>query len=339
MTIRRADVEPTPDVFAAVMATGILSIAAHNHGYRRISDTLGVVATVGLVLLVTLVATTAVGRRRTLRWDLTDPDVTLRLFTFVAACAVVDTRLSSNVWVLRVLGAVALSSWLVLMGISARNMLARGWVALRDQAHGAWELGSVGTSGLAIVIARVAGHTGHRWWLAVAVAVWVAAILIYGLMTWLILWRVVSERQHRDGLEPDSWILMGAMAIATLAGDNIYPLGPTWLAGPVRLVTVVTWVTATLWIPPLIYFGLRAISRRPNNLRFAGVWWGFVFPLGMYSAASYAMATEIDQPSLATGSLVFFWDALAAWMVLAVAGLLIFGRALLSPANRDAGRP
>ncbi|KLO46320.1 tellurite resistance/C4-dicarboxylate transporter family protein [Mycobacterium nebraskense] len=339
MTIRPSDVEPTPDVFAAVMATGILSIAAHNHRYSWISDTLGVIATIGLVLLVALVVAAAVGRRRTLRWDLTDPDVTLRLFTFVAACAVIDTRLSSNVWVLRVLGAVGLCSWLVLIGVSARNMLARRWAALRDHAHGAWELASVGTSGLAIVIARAAFHTGHRWWLAVAVVVWVAAILIYGLMTWLILWRVVNERQDRDGFEPDTWILMGGMAIATLAGDNIHVLAPAWLAGPVRMVTVVTWVTATLWIPPLIYFGLHRISRRPSMLRFSGVWWAFIFPLGMYSAASYAMAAEIGQRSLLTVSLVFFWDALAAWLVVVVAGLLLVGRALLQPANRDAGRP
>ncbi|MGZ4583480.1 MAG: tellurite resistance/C4-dicarboxylate transporter family protein [Mycobacterium sp.] len=339
MTVRRADVEPTPDVFAAVMATGILSIAAHNHRYSWISDALGVIATLGLVLLVALVVTTAVAGRRPLRWDLTDPDVTLRLFTFVAACAVIDTRLSSNVWVLRALGAVGLSSWLVLIGLSARNMLAHRWAALRDHAHGAWELASVGTSGLAIVIARAAYHTGHRWWLAVAVAVWVAALFIYGMMTWLILWRVVNERQDRDGFEPDTWILMGGLAIATLAGDNIHPLAPAWLAGPVRTVTVVTWVMATLWIPPLIYFGLHRISRRPNMLHFAGVWWAFVFPLGMYSAASYAMAAETGQRSLLTVSLVFFWDGLAAWLVVVAAGLLLLGRALLHPANRDAGRP
>jgi hypothetical protein len=44
--------------------------------------------------------------------------------------------------------------------------------------------------------------------------------------------------------------------------------------------------------------------------------------LGMYSAASYAMSVEIDQRSLGTVSLVFFWDALAAWVIVVVAGLL-----------------
>lgn len=268
MTFRLADVEPPPDVFAAVMATGILSIATANHHYREISETMRVLASLGLVVLVVLVIVT----HRFAHWDLTDPDVTLRLFTFVAACAVLDSQLASQAVLVQALGVVALVSWLVLIVLSTRNMSACAWSGLRDRAHGAWELASVGTSGLAIVATEVARYTPEHWWLAVAVSVWLAALCIYGLMTWLILWRSVAHRQDRDGFEPDTWILMGGLAIATLAGDNVHSLAPHWLTGPVLVVTVVTWVAATLWIPPLIYFGLHQISHRPEMLHFAGVW-------------------------------------------------------------------
>jgi tellurite resistance protein TehA-like permease len=322
VTPRLADVEPSPDVFAAVMATGILSVAAGNHRYAVLSETLGVITSVGLVVLVVAVVAT----RAFTRWDTTDPDITLRLFTFVAACAVLDSRLAAQPVLVWVLGGVAMAAWLVLIVLNARNMGARRWSQLRDGAHGAWELASVGSSGLAIVATQVARHTGARWWLGVAVVVWVAALCIYLLMTSLIMWRTIAERQDRDGFEPDTWILMGGLAIATLAGDDIHRVAPAWLAGPVLVVTVVTWVAATLWIPPLIYFGLHRISNRPEMLHFAGVWWAFVFPLGMYSAASYAMAGELGQRSLITVSLVFFWDALAAWLIVVVAGLLLVCR-------------
>jgi tellurite resistance protein TehA-like permease len=177
------------------------------------------------------------------------------------------------------------------------------------------------------VMARVAYYTDHRWWLVIAVPVWVTAIGIYVFMTWLILWRAVAERQDRDGFEPDTWILMGALAIATLAGDDIHQLAPNCLAGSVRTVTVVTWVAATLWIPLLIHFGLHRISQRPEALRFGGVWWTLVFPLGMYSVATDAMAGELHLRSMQTVSLVFFWNALAAWLIVIVAGLLGFRRA------------
>jgi tellurite resistance protein TehA-like permease len=330
--IRLADLEPSPDVFAAVMATGILSIAAGKHQYALISETLGVLATLALLILIALVLVTGA----IASWDLTDPDVTLRLFTFVAACAVLDSRLASYRVVMLMLGAVALLSWLALIALSARNMSAHSWPTLRDRAHGAWELASVGTSGLAIVATLVARHTPERWALWVAVPVWVVALGIYALMTWLIVWRAVAERREHNGFEPDTWILMGGLAIATLAGDDIHILAPTWLAPTVRMVTMVTWVAATLWIPPLINFGLQRLSRRPAMLRFAGVWWALVFPLGMYSVATDAMAAELGRRSLSTVSLVFFWDALAAWLIVAVAGLLRTRRGLVR-AQPDSG--
>jgi len=324
-------------MFAAVMATGILSIGARDHHYPVVSDTLGVLATVALLVLIALALVTGALRS----WDFGDPDVTLRLFTFVAACAVLDSRLASHRVVLRVLGVVALTAWVVLTLFTARNMSACRCTALRDRAHGAWELASVGTAGMAIVAATLARH--DHWWLWLAVPVWAGALCIYLLMTWLILWRAVNERQHREGFAPDSWILMGGLAIGTLAGldiQDIHAAAPAWLAGPVLGVTVFTWAAATLWIPPLVFFGLRRIGRRPTILRFAGVWWALVFPLGTYSAATYAMAAEIHRPSLATASLVFFWDALAAWLIVVVAGLLRLWRALGSArSDRDSGRP
>jgi tellurite resistance protein TehA-like permease len=325
---RLADINLSPDVFSAVMATGILSIAARNHHYSRISETLGVIASLGLLILVVLIAVTAAIKRRIVTWNLTDPDVTLRLFAFVAACAVLDSRVASHPVVARILGATALLSWLVLIGLTARNMSACRWTVLRDHAHGAWELASVGTSGLAIVMTQVTHYTGHRWWLVVAVPVWVTAIGIYFMMTWLILWRAIAERQDRDGFEPDTWILMGALAIATLAGDYIHQLRPDGLTDTVRTVTVVTWIAATLWIPPLIYFGLHRISQRPEALRAGGAWWTLVFPLGMYSVATDAMAAELHRRPMQTVSLVFFWNALAAWLIVVVAGLLAFRRAV-----------
>src|ERR1700757_3498075 len=126
------------------MATGILSVAAGNHHYRQISETMGVLASLGLVVLVVLVIVT----HRFVHWDLKDPDVTLRLFTFVAACAVRDSRLASQLVLAQALGAVALVSWLVLIVLSLRNMSVCAWSGLRDRTHGAWELASVGTSGL-----------------------------------------------------------------------------------------------------------------------------------------------------------------------------------------------
>ncbi|MGV0797223.1 C4-dicarboxylate ABC transporter, partial [Mycolicibacterium elephantis] len=155
-----------PDAFAAVMAIGIVSIAAADHGYRALSDGLGVLAAAGLVILVAVAA---------ISWskqppDVTDVDVTVRLFTFVAACAVLDSRFISIPGVLWTLGLLAATTWLVLAMLLVRNLVRSRWHELRESARGAWELPSVGTSGLAIVMVMLARQTDWYALLIAAVA-------------------------------------------------------------------------------------------------------------------------------------------------------------------------
>src|SRR6185312_16003899 len=138
--------------------------------------------------------------------------------------------------------------------------------------------------------------------------------------TWLIMWRVAAAPGD-DVWRPDSWILMGGLAIGTLAGDRLHLAGLTiithdWLLTAVRSVTVVTWVAATLWIPVLVYTTLRHL-----DLRFSGSWFATVFPLGMYSAATFAMTVETGWRPFQTASLVFFWIGFAAWLLVVVAGI------------------
>lgn len=309
-----------PDAFAAVMAIGIVSIAAADHGYRALSDGLGVLAAAGLVILVAVAA---------ISWskqppDVTDVDVTVRLFTFVAACAVLDSRFISIPGVLWTLGLLAATTWLVLAMLLVRNLVRSRWHELRESARGAWELPSVGTSGLAIVMVMLARQTDWYALLIAAVAMWVLAMAVYAAMTWLILARAFAARLDPNGFEPDAWILMGGLAIATLAGDHIHHDATGWLAEAARLVTVGTWVVATAWIPPLLYFGVRH-AQRPDALRFAGVWWAMVFPLGMYSVATDTTSAEAGWAALTTISHVVFWIAFGSWAIVAAAGLSRLG--------------
>jgi hypothetical protein len=121
-----------PDTFAAVMATGIVSIAAADHRYLAISKVLIVLAAVALPVLIVAAATA--WRRES--WDLTDLDVSLRLCTYVAACAVVGARLAEHRIVLWVLAGMALQGWLSLVPVIARRMWRDRWAGLRDRAHG-----------------------------------------------------------------------------------------------------------------------------------------------------------------------------------------------------------
>jgi tellurite resistance protein TehA-like permease len=253
----------------------------------------------------------------------TDPDVALRMLTFVDGASVLGVVWRSQpvaVWILGVLGAVG---WLVLVPLGARDVHSRARSDLRDHAHGAWLLVSVGTSGLATTAADLALIHGSRPLVVVGLVMWLIAIVLYVAVTALIAWRAVVAPFRPDAVTPDSWILMGALAIATLAGahllqatDALTSLG--WLSDAVAPATLVLWVVASLWIPVLLYAEIWRVDQRAGSLRFAGVWWSAVFPLGMYSSATWVTGAELSMPALATISLVFFWIAATVWALVAV---------------------
>lgn len=284
-----------PVVFAAVMATGIVSISAADYGFSVISGSLAALAAVALPVLMYLTA---------VRWqsfDLDDIDTVIGLFTYVAAGAVLAARFAAwrpAVWVF---GTLGVAGWMSLMPMVLTGMRRLGWTGLRRRARGTWELVSVATSGLAIVF--VAG--GTLFW---AVIFWVVGLCLYVLMTGLIAWRALGEPEVRRDVPADHWILMGGAAIATLAGEHIHAelhRGP--IADAVLVVTIATLAVAAVQIVPLAITGRRQILD-----------WPAVFPLGMFSAASYAMSIETGWPALLVVSHVFFWIAFAAWLAVLV---------------------
>jgi voltage-gated anion channel len=283
-----------PDAFAAVMATGIVSVAADDHGVDVVGVPLAVVAILALPFLAYL---TAVAWQRD-SWRLSDLDTAIGLLTYVAACCVLATRFDSYRVVVLVLGGLALQGWLSLAPFVVRGMWRLGPRGLRDQARGAWELASVASSGLAITSVAA----GIVFW---ALVFWALALVAYLVMTALILLRAAHDPAVRHDVPPDHWILMGGLAIATLAGVHVHgALHPGPIADAIRLVTIVTWVLASLWIVPLAVVGWRRIRG-----------WPAVFPLGMYSSATFAVAGETRWAWMTGVSTAFFWLALALWLL------------------------
>lgn len=314
-----------PDVFAVVMATGICSVAAKYHGDRPVSRALAVLASAAFVILAAgLVLRFASGYRDLLE-QARDPDVALRMFTATAACEVLGNRWQSDSTVLWLLIALAAVSWLVLTPLALADVRRHPRRDLRDHAHGAWLLPSVATSGLASVLATAAGRR-TPWLTDLAAVIWLLALVLYGVVAWLVLWHVATRlrgtvRGSSETVPPDSWILMGALAVATLAGSRVVAATSGSVAAGARGLTLACLVAASVWIPILLYAEVWQVNRRTGALQYAGVWWSAVFPLGMYAAATAACATTFHTHTLVTVSLVFLWNAVTVWVMVAVGWL------------------
>lgn len=81
------------------------------------------------------------------------------------------------------------------------------------------------------------------------------------------------------------------------------------------------WATATWWIPMLVILGVwrHVYSRFP--LRYDPLYWGAVFPLGMYTVCTVRLSQALDAPFLLPIARVFVFIALGAW-TLTMAGLI-----------------
>lgn len=86
MTLGNAgSLELSPNVFAVVMATGILSVSARDHSYTCLSGALAGLAAAIFVLLCLVAGLQLAAAPAAQISAMRAPDVALRLFTFVAA--------------------------------------------------------------------------------------------------------------------------------------------------------------------------------------------------------------------------------------------------------------
>jgi tellurite resistance protein TehA-like permease len=118
---------------------------------------------------------------------------------------------------------------------------------------------------------------------------------------------------------------MGAVAITTLAGATLMMRVGHWpVLGPIVPFlpgfTLFFWAAASWWIPLLIALMVWRYVIRKEIPRYEPALWGMVFPLGMYTTATFQLSRATGFDFLAVIPQVFIFIALTAWAV-AFAGL------------------
>jgi tellurite resistance protein TehA-like permease len=241
-----------------VMATGIVSVAMHEEqrGARSAvglaSTALAGVAAAAFAVLAALYGARMVAAAPQVRAELANPTTGFDFFAFVAAVDVLGVRAAGagRPGIGRVLWTVGALAWLVLLlalplAMAARSRAAtlaggspavaasavvptrrrrgRAWSA----ASGNWLLPVVATQSLAVLAGMLArpGRAELEPLLLVALGCWLLGLALYVALLAGIVVRALASPPTGMRFTPDDWIVMGALAISTLAATQLLRAG------------------------------------------------------------------------------------------------------------------
>jgi len=315
----------SPACFGMVMATGIISIAAFLMDIRPVADALFLINCALYVVLWALTLLRALRHSRRFLADLVDHLRGPGFFTTVAGTCILGSQfvlLAGEYRVAMVLFGLAALLWVGLTyTIFAGFTVKQEKPSLQQGISGAWLLAVVATQAIAALAALLAAHVeqpGRLEMNFLALSMWLWGGMLYIWMMSLIFYRYTFFPFSPGDLSPPYWINMGAMAISTLTGSLLIlnshhaPFLQSLLPF-LKGFTVFYWATGTWWIPMLLILGVWRHIYRRFPLKYDPLYWGAVFPLGMYAACTHRMIEALGFDFLSLLPELFLYVALAAW--------------------------
>jgi len=315
-----------PVYFSMVMATGIVSMAAHLAGIPIVGSLLmWLNVALYCVFWALLIGRVAVDSGSLLQ-DLTSFRVAPGYFTLVAGTSVLARQLLIIDTQSRIATAmlwVAFPIWAALIYVIFTAFTVKeSKPTLAEGIHGGWLLSVVATQAVAVLMALLArqSQSYQQLMLFVSLGLWLCGGMLYIWIISLIFYRYTFFKFVPSDLMPPYWINMGAMAISTLAGATLIQsatLAPfleemlPFLKG----FTMFFWATATWWIPMLLILGFWRHVYKKFALRYDPLYWGAVFPLGMYSVSTHQVFQALQISFLNWLPRLFAYVALAAWIL------------------------
>ena len=325
----RASLETmSPAYFSMIMATGILSLAAHLLEVPVLPMALFILNWILFVLVCIFAMARLYWHPRRVLADVFDHQRAPGFFTFVAACGVLGGQcltIGGSFRLAVLLGILGLIGWVILTyTIFTVLTVKENKPGLESGISGSWLLAVVATQAMAVISSMIAAQIPQPVRLDLnffALSMWLWGGMLYIWMMSLIFYRYTFFPFSPADLSPPYWINMGAMAISTLAGSQLISnAGDAWYLSSIlpflKGFTIFYWATGTWWIPMLVILAVWRHGFRHFPLRYDPLYWGAVFPLGMYATCTLRMATVMKIDFLGALPPTFFALGLCAWIIL-----------------------
>jgi tellurite resistance protein TehA-like permease len=338
-----------PAYFAMVMATGIMSIAFDAMAFTGISQALFRLNLVFYPILCILLVARVLLFRPNLTADLKTLHRSWLFLTFVVGTNTFGMQLiifqratdaACALWL------IALAGWFICIYFIFFNLIPLRKKPAYEIVNGAALLIIVSTVSMALLGLRLldatAMQSGHAY--IAAWAFWAIGFLMYLLIVPIVIYRLFFIRLKPVEWEAPYWICMGAPAIITLTGSEFVLYMPRMPDTPqlenIREMTfslsILAWIIGTSWIPYQLIMDIRQFIRI-NIMDSPPLWikafpwsrlafgrryhfygppsWSRVFPMGMYTACTLALAKITGFGFLGPTSHYWGWFALLIWFL------------------------
>ncbi|CAB1275525.1 tellurite resistance/C4-dicarboxylate transporter family protein [Candidatus Nitrosacidococcus tergens] len=316
-----------PGYFALVMATGIVSIAAHNLGSDKIAYPLFGINVIAYISLWLLNLRRFILYPKAMLADFLSYHTGPTFFTLPAASCVLGSQsilLTSQTIIGEILLAVGIISWLGIMyGFFYGMTITPKKPSLEEGLVGAWSLPIVSTFSIAITTTLLAVHLSEikEDFLFISLIFFLIGSVLYIFIISLMFYRFFFFRFSPAILTPPYWINMGVEAIATLAGAILILNKQYWgfleeILPFLKGVTLAFWAMSNWWFPLLLLLGIwRHMVHQIPILRYNMQYWSMVFPLGMYTNCTFQLGKIIPLDLIKFIPFISIIFALTAWIL------------------------
>jgi len=332
-----------PAYFAFVMSTGIISIASNMLGFTPVAKGLFYINIAAYVIILALQILRVIMYWSAQYADISNPKLSLVYFTMVAGTNVLGAQFVNVIncpCMAKGLWFFGIFLWVVITLSAFSLLFLKNEQRIEGTIHGGWLIATVGTQSVAVLGALLSSKfTGTSNFILFSSLVWwMIGAFLYVVIITLIMYRLIFFKVGPEGLVPPYWINMGAVAITTLAGAvisiNIPKIGGPFLelGGFVKGFSVLFWSFGTWWIPLLVIIGIWKYVYNRTPYKYSPLYWGLVFPLGMYTACTQKLSEALGIGYISNISKGFIYVAYIAWLIVFVTMIRSFVKT--SPAKQ-----
>lgn len=314
-----------PVSFAYVMASGSVALALHVTGFTTLAQFFLIVGLIGYIALIFLFCLRSYFIPKLFSQEIAQLHNQFKYFTFSAGSNALASvfALRGNDYSALVLGAIGTISCVLFVYAIFFMQFYKTKESLQSVSP-VWLIMAIALNSVGIVTSILWKNDvlTNDLWLITALCFWTFGVVIYSIFMTLNIYRLLFFALEAKHFNPAYWTCMGAAAIAIVDGASIINVKncPTFLEAVTPFIAgliLILWCWATAWIPILCLMGYVKYRVFKTPFRYEAPLWAIVFPLGMYTTATYNLGSVVGLTQVQAMVPVWLWISVLSWVAVA----------------------